>query len=364
MNAAFLVDADWLDEYLPIYRHLVIGLIDESVPVVQVVPDILPPRDTVSLGQVLYWQPSRFNWLTHRRLMNLADPLQAIGVDVIHLATLKHWKSGLALAQAIGASIAFDVFNQGTLDVVEDVHKAAGDMGLSFITATETMQQQTTEALGETQPVILARPGLHARELHRSSTADRATCLTITIPRSLQPQQEGWLVALGRLVREYPDLMVFADVPTGSPSQDFWRRSQKLDLFSHLTLATRPLGRFDMLTHADALVMPVAAGQIRGIALQAMASGLPILAMEDPLTDYLQEGETCKLVSSDTTEAWYEAIKWLLDHPAEATQLGERARQWASQHCRVSNYVHAVIDAYRQASGESIPFNADIPEQN
>lgn len=55
---------------------------------------------------------------------------------------------------------------------------------------------------------------------------------------------------------------------------------------------------------ADALIVPEAVGEHRSIMLDAMASGVLVLAHEDPLVGMLRDGQTSLCVRHDSTNAW------------------------------------------------------------
>jgi len=357
MNVAFLADRDWLDEYLPAYRHLVIGLIDESIPITQILPESLPDHDRVGYGQLFTWSESRWDWLVQRRLLALAEPLRSQGIDVLHIASRQYLQAGLALAGELDAAVVFEVYDEDCLEYVEMLDQSQSQAGLAFLAPGHALYKQTVDLLGDDRAVMLARPGLRPREVHATDTAGPIQCLTATIFRGSATDQENWLASLTKLVRDFPEIMVFVDVAHAREAQAFWKQSRKLDLSSHLTLASRPLGRFDMVTQADALIVPAAAGRPRGIVMQSMLAGLPVIAVPDPCVDYYEPGTTCQLVDDRSVTGWSSAIRELMADPVGARALGRSAATWAEQHFRVSTYVSAVIQAYHAATGEAIPFN-------
>jgi len=64
------------------------------------------------------------------------------------------------------------------------------------------------------------------------------------------------------------------------------------------------------------------------VILEAMAAGKPVVASRiAPFTEIVLEGETGLLVEPKNPNAFADAICWLLTHPREAQQMGERGRE-------------------------------------
>lgn len=65
------------------------------------------------------------------------------------------------------------------------------------------------------------------------------------------------------------------------------------------------------------------------VALEAAAAGCPVVAADlEGLRDAIVDGEAGRLIASADREAWSSAIIELLEDPARAAELGERARAW------------------------------------
>jgi glycosyltransferase involved in cell wall biosynthesis len=64
------------------------------------------------------------------------------------------------------------------------------------------------------------------------------------------------------------------------------------------------------------------------VILDSMAAGRPLICSELPvLREYVAHGETGFLVPPGNANAMRAAIRYLLDHPAEAEAMGKAARQ-------------------------------------
>src|SRR5690606_29911364 len=84
MHVALLANTAWLDEELAMFRHLVVGLIDEQVRVAQVVPEEMAGEEFSAFGDRITWRPSRWGMVQRQRLTSLATRLDRLGIDLIH----------------------------------------------------------------------------------------------------------------------------------------------------------------------------------------------------------------------------------------------------------------------------------------
>lgn len=79
------------------------------------------------------------------------------------------------------------------------------------------------------------------------------------------------------------------------------------------------------------------------VALEAAAAGCPVVAADlEGLRDAIVNGEAGRLIASADRETWTTAIAELLEDPARAAQLGDRARAWV----RTERTWDAVCDRY------------------
>ncbi|MWV48995.1 glycosyltransferase [Rathayibacter sp. VKM Ac-2803] len=105
------------------------------------------------------------------------------------------------------------------------------------------------------------------------------------------------------------------------------------------------------LRSARLALVPSAAETFGLIALEAAASGTPVLARRTTgLVDAVSEGRSGVLIDSDDPGDWAEEIRRLLADPAERARLGRGGVEWAAEHSWASTA--ARLDAvYRRLLG-------------
>ncbi|MCE7974858.1 MAG: glycosyltransferase [Leptolyngbya sp. PLA1] len=151
-----------------------------------------------------------------------------------------------------------------------------------------------------------------------------------------------------------PDMHVFADA-VAARRAGLWAAARRLGLLDRLSLIEELEGRRDLLMQADLLVLPEARGDQRSVLLEAMATGVVVVAAADPLVTTLQDGRTARLVTDHA--AWGAAFTDVLTNEARTRSLALSANEYVRTNARVSDYVRGVLAAYQALAPDSaLPF--------
>ena len=83
------------------------------------------------------------------------------------------------------------------------------------------------------------------------------------------------------------------------------------------------------------------------VVLEAMAMGKPVILTHNGyVEDFLVDGENGLFVPSGDSASLEKKIRHLLDHPAEAERMGQRAREWVLERFTVDRYVDKIIGVW------------------
>ncbi|MCL6453644.1 MAG: glycosyltransferase family 4 protein [Alicyclobacillus sp.] len=100
---------------------------------------------------------------------------------------------------------------------------------------------------------------------------------------------------------------------------------------------------------ADIVVIPSILEATSLSALEAMASGVPVIASDvGGIPELITANITGLLVAPKSPSAIAGAIKWLVEHPMEAQEIGKRAREYVLLHYSWYNVALRVQQTYRE----------------
>ncbi len=356
MHVALIANADWLDENLPVFQYLVAGLLDESVRVTQVVPDALADDDSNAFGQRLAWRDSRWAAMRRLRLARLGGEFQEQGIDLIHALDGRVWGGAVTLARRLGLPLLLGASFAGHAARLPSL-RGFEDPSLVAFTATDTPIGDAIRAKSGPDSLVRVIPqGVHVpAQMTRPAPEPGTLCAVVSGCGEYDAEYEALMLALRSVVSSCPQAQFFfagRDVD----QREVWQAARRHGLLAHVSLVPSRLGHHELLLRADVLIHPQACGRSRCLTLQAMAHGVPVVALQDPWLDYLVHDQTAWLLPKPEPDLWVERIMKLIREPTLGSTLADRARQWVRVHHTASSQVQGLISLYRQLVGESIKF--------
>jgi glycosyltransferase involved in cell wall biosynthesis len=110
----------------------------------------------------------------------------------------------------------------------------------------------------------------------------------------------------------------------------------------------------ELLSKADIFVFPSAHEGQGGALVEAMATGLPIVASDIPvITESVRDGDSAVLVGVDDAEAVAAACREIWARPDRGAEMGARARAVAAERFDVKRIGEAHADLYRRLLHEA-----------
>ena len=355
MHVALFANDAWLDEELSAFKKLVVALIDEQVQVTQVVPQTMPMDDLSAFGQRLQWRESRWSPLNRYQLSRLRQPLEEIGVTLLHALDAGLWKGVAHLARQTGLPVVFSANAGDDLDLLPQVLHGLDPTRIALTGSTQPILHAMRELLGPDPLIQLNPPSAQIDTAPRQPQQHPALGAVVTGNGKLDDAYHSLLHAIGMFARQHPQTQFFFDSHRSDQHQ-LWQAASELDLLPNLSMVPRRLGHRELLTRADVLIQPQPFGRSRSLLLQAMAHGMPVIAHADPWIDYLIDNRTAWLLDQPSPEDWQQPLGRLIHAPQEAQALGSRARQWVIQHRLAAHQVARLLDLYRRMTGETIRF--------
>jgi hypothetical protein len=366
MQVALLTNSAYLDEELPAFRCLAVGLLDEGVRLVQVVPDKLPVEDAVAFAERVAWSDTGWGFLRRRRIAALADALEKAEVDVVHATHPALWPGAIELAEELEAALVVAIASEGDIELAQQMRTDLYEARAGFSAATQPLAEGVRKALavgaagavGESLDwpfVSTVRTGvLLPDEPREPADAEQPLCATVSggdDPDCFDPLFR----AIASVIADHPEAQFFLDAESPR-AHDLWRRARRLGLLSNVSMVPHRLGHRELELGADVLIHPQPLGRSRGLTLHAMGQAIPVLARADPWLDYLIDDETAWLVDKPDARRWEELLRHLIVAPEQGRSLGLRARQWIRDNHTASKQIASTMELYRQVTGEAMKF--------
>jgi hypothetical protein len=184
-----------------------------------------------------------------------------------------------------------------------------------------------------------------------------------TLKDDLESTDNGRVFAGGNSLRDYGPLIAAAseieapvDIATTVVAGDGGGATA-----ANLTIGPRPQAEYDaMLRGAAVVVVPLLARQDRASGqttyVNAMARGKAIVATDTPgVRDYIQDGETGLIVAPGDAAAISQAVRRLLDDPAERARIGRQAREHALAELTLTHYATRLLQVVDETLATPAP---------
>lgn len=389
MSIRVLIIADRLfcSRERSLLSRLEVGLVDEGLRVIQAIPqdDDVEGRtvasDNAELFRSVVHYSSRTVSLTRAfAARQLASEItRAVGdadgppdIDLVHVFGGASWGLGAEVAAHLDAQLLLEVWRGG---LAERAVSFAHALSLSSNNppvlvapdaAIERQVQDWSAKLDAPKRGVVIKPawwGVHVPPVLRT-VLPGGQAVTAAIVGSGRDSR-SFLVALEGLAAALTpceDAVIFCDA-LAARRAGAYALAQARGFLPRLTLIDELEARRDLLLHADLLIHPDAMGEHRSILLEAMASGMIVIAAADPMVSILIDGRTARLVTGGDSGAWRVAVESVLVNPEAARQLAASAHQFVRTTRAASAHVRQVLAIYQwMVSNQSIPITSALPK--
>jgi sugar transferase (PEP-CTERM/EpsH1 system associated) len=280
-----------------------------------------------------------------RSLGRLVRLLRRLRPAIVHS---RNWAAFDAIFAARLAGVPVVVHGEHGRDVTDPegrhprrrwLRRAASPLVDRFVTVSDDLRRWLVEYIGiPARKVVTIPNGVDTvRFAPADPTAARATLglaahgLVVGTVGRLDPvkDQAGLVRAFGRLVAEYPETMLVI-AGDGPCRADLQRLVETLGLSAMVRLLGERSDVPTVLAALDVFVLPSIAEGMSNTLLEAMASGLPLVASRvggNP--ELVEEGVNGVLVQAQAPDALVAALRGYLDDPHVRAVHGKASRQRA-----------------------------------
>ncbi len=358
MKVALLADRMWLNHEASTFRHLVVGLVDEGVWSVPVLPETQADGAVSLMGEPITYRPSVYPLLRDVRLRGLAKPLREAGIDVLHVLDGSLIRAAKLLGSAVGVPTLLHCWSVGEVEAALRSLQT-NSAGLTLVLPTAGLLHRVQRSGLSHVPAMHVPSGVVRLEEGPEPLAEpgASVCCVVMTDGRASPALGAMLEGAVAVKNEMPQLQLFL-YSIDESTHRLWQAAAKLNALDMVNLVGPEGGARALLVQADAVVCPDALGTARTLLLSAMSAGRPVIAAGDPVIEYLVDGRTAKLVERPTPGQWAEVFRSMAQQPGAMRALGRSAAEYVHEHHGAASFVAHTIEVYREVSGEPIRFGA------
>lgn len=360
MQTLVIADHAFVMRERSLIRRVLVGLADEGLRVRCAIPRSF--EESVNLDvitDVIGYDDRGLTLSRSARVNRLLARLRALegddpGLDIVHVFGGSAWSFGIDLARRTHALAALEVWRPGLADRARAFR--SGDARVAFFAPSPGIERALLKE-GAGLLVRLTPWGVHLpMSAHPVLRPDRVASIMLA---GSGRNQSGFLsafVGACKVVAAREDTMLFVDADAALRA-GLWKHARQAGVLDRVSLIDATEDRRELVVRADILLYPDNRGEQRTFLLDAMASGMAIIACADPMTASLIPDQTARILKDPSPETWESELRRLLENPDEARTLGRSARERIRLDFRASTHIRSIVDAYEWLTSPSaIPF--------
>ena len=334
----------------PLYlKYLLIGLADESVPVVLICPPgcevdyIVPPA-----VEVVRHPAINVPLLEHYNLKLLLNRLSAFRPEMLHClcetkAHLVRWLARqlnlnylLNINSIVSRFHHIPVSNARCVAIIAPAKTIADNLAVTHPKLADRIRQINIGAFVQTSVACFANP-------------DRLPGIVVAHPLDNHGELDNLFQAFRRLAIDNYQFMV-ALVGAGRAEKQLRRKLRNLGLLRLITIVPRLPGLDSAMAAADIFIAPRPSGSFNPLLLSAMSAGSVVAASKGGVDDLIIEDKTAFVFNPDDQLSIFNCLKRIFDTRELARHIAANAQQNLLQNHHVSAMVASMLALYRQAA--------------
>jgi len=357
MRALLLADRSFAWRERLMLSRLEVGLADIGMAITRADPERGDQQQAIGSGltstSIAYRRVGVIN-SPRAQALSLIDQLTRIKptledspIDVIHAFGDGCWSLAVELAHRIGACCTLELWSQYSIKLSTRIERRCERTGVHLLwLAPDDPIRDAVQSRRGAAPCRVARWGVHTPDTGRQwAEVNQNRSIAILSAGGDAPAIMRALEGVSHVVRSAPGTLIFLDAKAMAEHDKVWRRAETLGLLENLSVIPDMEARRELVLRCDLLLLPEARGEHRTLTLDAMASGMVVIAQRDPLVACLDNPELAVLVEDGDAAAWQSAISDVLTTPGRAQRVIDAAREFIKQERRASDHAQSLYDA-------------------
>ncbi len=330
-----------------VIRHLTVGLVDEPLSVTLVAPQTADLSALPCPPVEVLQYPIPIPWRFKSRLVEpLAQQLVENEVEVLHALDVTSHRLTRSLSEILDLPYVVSVWSlYGVRQLGQVGSQCRGVLAASAVVRTALQSGSFVKE----DLIHIVRPGVHQgppREQKGAAAHSRA----IIAAGRFEPAGpfEAVIRAFADLRGRGYDCVLFL-LGEGPAEHHLRQMAASLGLMHQVTFVD-PLGQTQLpsiIGAGDIFVYPRCGGMLELELLEAMAAGVPALVGDLCVGDFAIEGQTTISYLPMDPADLAAKLKVLLDDPASAASLADRARRYLRENHSPARMVAATAELYR-----------------
>ena len=317
MTVAMIMSKDRLDQEHAMLNRLVVGLANDGIQVIRIVPTT--PNDelddfekAVSLAKRISTPMPISRLLRNTRREEILFQLDKIEVDSIVAFGNEAEKVAIDIAPELNAPILREVVSMRAARRIRKSSKV-----WRWLAATPSIESVIAKRVGEDRVslVPLAAATSHAVPINTAMNTTKSNrCISILDAASNPKATRKILEA----VKDTEDIHIFLEL-IGHNQHKIWKQVLQLDMLDRVTCLRDMAALRTLIVQTDLVLLPSPSMQVRTILLEVMLASIPIIATTIEGFDMLIDEETAIIVDED----WSNAIDLILQDSHFASRIGD-----------------------------------------
>ena len=354
MHIVMIIDAERILHEHPMINGLTAGLVDAGCTVTRIVPAKLDPqiRETQLSATAVAKQISVplkvLPWLRRPRLEQVTEAMPRPDPDVVYGWGQETWSLAMGPVQTI--RVSGGIGTSGRLILLRPCREAVPRRRLAPTSRHADRSQMHFARFVDPSLVSYVPQGVTVPETPGRVFADQSRPIAMTIVGSGRDllSYRAMLSGISRVMQNELNLHAVLEL-RGPQHHEIWRHARRLELLGNISAITDAARFRTLLVHCDMLVLPERFGEIRSLTLEAMAMGIPVVAADDPVIDFLIADETALIVTEAEADSWATQLRKLLSSQEFSQQLGMAGRRFVQQHHSLDRQVNTLLETLKRA---------------
>lgn len=364
MHVAMIIDEERLRQEHTMLNRLAIGLIDQGVRLTRIVPDTIEieavwrSEQRVALTSRIEVPMRVLPWMKRARTARIAAQFDRSPPDVIYAVGQGTWPIALDVAKSLDKPVALGIWRPSLIR--KGARLQTNPYVAAYIAPTPPMAEEL-KRLVDPDLVSLVPLGGAIPQQPSAVLEQARDVIGVAVIGSGKdvPAYEALLGGLSRVIQNYPQMQIVLEL-RGPHHHDIWRIARRMELLGSVSGIEDAAQHRSLLKYCDVMLVPESFGELSSVLLDAMASAVPVIALEDRYLDMLIDGQTALLVHRPDAQDWADRLTNLLSNHEQARQLGLSAREFVHKRHASGTQINQLLSTLEKVVNGS---NYAFPQQ-